>query len=57
MKAAARYEDNFFLRLMAMPGRWVQGLTTAEPDDDMVEVAMTAFKAVLSENRGEVSVR
>ncbi|AGL03848.1 DUF1385 domain-containing protein [Desulfoscipio gibsoniae] len=32
-------------------------MTTAEPDDDMVEVAMTALKAVLSENRGEVSVR
>ncbi len=57
LKATARYEDNLFLCLMAMPGKWVQGLTTSEPDDDMVEVAMTALKAVLSENRGEVSVR
>ncbi len=57
LKATARYKDNLLLRLIALPGKWVQGLTTAEPDDDMVEVAMTALKAVLSENRGEVSVR
>jgi len=57
LKATARHEGNIFLRLIALPGKWVQGLTTAEPDDDMVEVAMTALKAVLSENRGEVCVR
>jgi len=49
LKATARYEGNLFLCLIALPGKWVQRLTTAEPDDDMVEVAMTALKAVLSE--------
>jgi uncharacterized protein YqhQ len=46
-----------FLHLMAIPGKWVQGLATADPDDDIVELAMATPKAVLSENRGEVSVR
>jgi len=57
LKASARYEKNPLLCLVAAPGRWVQKLTTAEPDDDMVEVAMTALRAVLKEDRGEVSVR
>lgn len=57
LKASARYEKNPLFCVVAAPGRWVQKLTTAEPDDDMVEVAMTALRAVLKEDRGEVSVR
>lgn len=58
LKASAKYEKNPFLIVVATPGKWLQGLTTAEPDDDMLEVAVAALKAVLSKNRGEeVSVR
>lgn len=57
LKASARYENNILMRVIAAPGRWVQRITTGEPDDGMVEVAITAFKAVLKENRGEVGVR
>jgi uncharacterized protein YqhQ len=57
LKASARYENNLLFRLFAAPGKWVQRLTTGEPDDQMVEVALTALKAVLREDRGEVSVR
>jgi len=56
LKASARYENNIIFQVIAAPGKLVQKLTTGEPDDDMVEVAMMALKTVLDEDRGEVSV-
>jgi uncharacterized protein YqhQ len=38
------------VRAMAWPGLWLQRLTTSEPDDDQVEVALAALKAVTSED-------
>lgn len=39
--------DNLLVKILAAPGLWMQRLTTKEPDDDMIEVALAAFKAVL----------
>ena len=39
--------DNAFVRIMSAPGLWIQRITTKEPDDDMIECAIAAFKAVL----------
>lgn len=39
--------DNWLTRAVAAPGLWLQRLTTADPDDSMLEVAITAMKAVL----------
>ena len=30
------------------PGSWLQGITTAEPTDDMIEVAVAALEATLA---------
>ena len=55
--------DNPVIRLLSKPGLWLQKLTTAEPDDSMVEVAIAAveavfdWKAYLSENGVEVKER
>lgn len=38
--------DNFLVRMISAPGMWLQGLTTKEPDEDMVEVAIKAVEAV-----------
>lgn len=38
--------DNFLVRMISAPGMWLQGLTTKEPDEDMVEVAIMAVEAV-----------
>ncbi len=35
---------------MSAPGLWMQRLTTKEPEDDMIEVALAAFKAVITDN-------
>lgn len=39
--------DNPFTRFFRAPGVWFQKFTTFEPDDDMIEVAITALKAVI----------
>ena len=42
---AGKY-DNIFCRVVSAPGIWIQRLTTFEPDDEEIEVAITAFNAV-----------
>ncbi|MBR7179716.1 MAG: DUF1385 domain-containing protein [Oscillospiraceae bacterium] len=44
--------DNALTRIIMAPGVWMQNFTTNEPDDDMIEVAITAVKAVLPEQEG-----
>lgn len=38
--------DNLILRILSLPGKGMQKLTTKEPDDDMIEVAIAAVEAV-----------
>ena len=45
--------DNVCTRFLSAPGMWFQKLTTNEPDDDMIEVGITALEAVLPENEGD----
>ncbi len=44
--------DNAFTRALSAPGMWMQNFTTNEPDDSMIEVAITAVQAVLPEKEG-----
>ena len=44
--------DNWFTRILTAPGMWFQNFTTNEPDDGMIEVAITALQAVLPEEEG-----
>ncbi len=39
--------DNIIIRLLAKPGLWMQNLTTREPEDDIIEVGITALKCAL----------
>ncbi len=38
--------DNIVIRILSAPGMWIQRMTTKEPDDDMIEVAIAAVEAV-----------
>ncbi len=49
IKYAGRH-DNLLVKILAAPGLWMQRLTTKEPEDDMIEVALAAFKAVITDN-------
>lgn len=49
IKYAGRH-DNILVKILSAPGLWMQRLTTKEPDDDMIEVALASFKAVITDN-------
>lgn len=49
IKYAGRH-DNLLVKVLSAPGLWMQRLTTKEPDDDMIEVALASFKAVITDN-------
>ena len=38
--------DNIVVRIISAPGLWMQKLTTKEPDEDMIEVAIASVEAV-----------
>lgn len=38
--------ENKLVHILSMPGLWMQGLTTKEPDDEMIEVAIQSVGAV-----------
>lgn len=54
--------DNCVVTVLSKPGLWLQGLTTREPERDMVEVAIAAveevfdWKAYLKENFPETKI-
>lgn len=52
IKFAGRH-DNVFTAIISAPGKWFQLITTNEPDDSQIEVAITAFKAVMPEDKAE----
>ena len=41
--------DNWIVKILSMPGLWLQKLTTNEPDASQLEVAIAAMKAVTSD--------
>ncbi len=56
LKLSAKYAEHALCRLLIAPGRWLQGLTTGDPDDSQVEVAISAMGAVLNHSRVEAAV-
>lgn len=43
-------------RAMSLPGLWLQRLTTRQPEDDQIEVAITAMGAAVAADAGECYV-
>ena len=46
LKLAGKYE-NWFFNMLIVPGLLIQKLTTKEPTDDQIEVAVKALKVVI----------
>lgn len=53
IRICGRY-DNWATRIIAAPGLWMQRITTQEPDDSMIEVAIAAMKDVIPENGEDI---
>lgn len=49
LKGLARAENHWWVRALKWPGLMMQKITTAEPDDQMLEVALVALKASLGD--------
>jgi len=47
LKLSAKNMNKTFIKWAVMPGLWFQKLTTSEPNDDQIEVAIKALKGVL----------
>lgn len=47
LRMGAKFEKNFFMKLLVFPGLLLQRITTKEPDNSQILVAVAALKAVL----------
>lgn len=47
IRYSAKKESGLFFRLITAPGIWLQSVTTKEPDDQQLQVALTALNASL----------
>jgi uncharacterized protein YqhQ len=47
IRLSANKESSVVFRLMTLPGVWLQNITTQEPDDQQLEVAISALKESL----------
>ena len=50
IKLAGKY-DNLFTRIISAPGKALQRITTREPDESQIEVAIRSMEAVIPENQ------
>jgi uncharacterized protein YqhQ len=48
IRFAGRHQHQLIGRVIMAPGSWLQGITTAEPTDDMIEIAVAALEATLA---------
>ena len=47
-------KDNWFTKIISAPGKGLQRITTAEPTDEQIEVAIVAVNESLKNDQGEV---
>lgn len=47
LKLSGRFRANGVVKTLMAPGLWLQTMTTGEPDDEMLEVALCALKAAI----------
>lgn len=48
LKWTARYQDSPWVRPLILPGLWLQNITTREPDEKQLEVAIASIEAALA---------
>ena len=49
LRGCGKY-DNLLTRIISAPGLWLQRITTKEPEDDMIEIAIASLRACEPEN-------
>jgi len=56
LKISGKKRNHPLTRVLIAPGLWLQRITTREPDDDQLEVALVALRCVLGEEAKAVQV-
>jgi uncharacterized protein YqhQ len=51
LRFTAAHQRHPLVRVVSAPGLWLQGLTTRQPDESMLEVAITALRKLLVEEQ------
>ena len=57
LKLSGKHANNIIVKILIAPGLWLQKITTREPDDDMLEVAMISIKEALRKDDDETYVK
>tara|TARA_B100001029_G_C15038967_1_gene442198 strand:- start:725 stop:1690 length:966 start_codon:yes stop_codon:yes gene_type:complete len=55
LKLTAKHRNNYFFKLLSKPGLWLQNITTKQPDDTQVEVAIKALEEAFGEKLSNYS--
>ena len=53
LRFSGTHQDAWFGKMIAQPGLWLQKLTTREPDDAQIEVAIKAMQIAIAADAGE----
>jgi len=53
LRFGARHRHRWWIRWLFLPGIWLQGITTRQPDDSMIEVAIASMREALAANGEE----
>jgi uncharacterized protein YqhQ len=54
LRIGARYRQHWYVRWLYLPGIWLQAITTKQPDDSQIEVAIASMQEALAAN-GELA--
>ncbi len=55
IRYAGKHEDTGLVKVLLWPGMQLQRMTTSEPDESMVEVAIAAVKPIIARERAEAA--
>lgn len=53
LRFSGKHQDAWFGKMIAQPGLWLQRLTTRQPDDQQIEVAIQAMETAIAADAGE----
>jgi uncharacterized protein YqhQ len=56
IRMSARHAGSWWGRLLVAPGLWLQAITTREPDEGQLEVALAALQSALATTEEPVTI-
>ena len=55
IRFSGAHQNSLIGQLLARPGLWLQKLTTRQPDDQQIEVAICAMETAIAADEGRVA--